>query len=273
MANNPLQQFFRQPKIYISLPSKGAYSKPGTIQGDPNKVPVYGMTGMDEIMAKTPDALLSGESSVKIIESCCPNVKDAWDLSTLDTELIFSAIRVATYGNSLSVMHTCPHCSETNEYDIDLSMLISHFSSCQFESNIVLDNLIIKIQPLTYKKKTEFSLKNFQIQQKLFQIEKIESLEERQPQLVDLFRELGQIQNDIYMSCVDSVEAGGQLVTENVFIDEWLKNCDSAIFDSIKQQIEKNQDAWKAPKYQAMCSACEKDISISIELDQSNFFE
>jgi hypothetical protein len=72
MNQNPLQQYFRQPKIFINLPSQGIYSKEGSIQGEVNNMPVYGMTGMDEIIVKTPDALLSGESTVKVVQSCCP---------------------------------------------------------------------------------------------------------------------------------------------------------------------------------------------------------
>jgi hypothetical protein len=84
MANNPLQQFFRQPKIYISLPSQGVYNKPGTFSGNIERLAVYGMTGMDEILLKTPDALLSGESTATVIKSCCPSVTDAWDLPVND---------------------------------------------------------------------------------------------------------------------------------------------------------------------------------------------
>jgi hypothetical protein len=53
MANNPLQQYFRQPKIFINLPSQGVYNKPGSIQGEVSNMPVFGMTGMDEILMKT----------------------------------------------------------------------------------------------------------------------------------------------------------------------------------------------------------------------------
>ena len=105
MSGNPLQQYFRQPKIYIKLPTSGIYSPPGTVQGDINNLPVYGMSGMDEIIMKTPDALLTGESVVKIIQSCCPSITNAWALSSLDTEMILTAIRIATYGNKIGRAH------------------------------------------------------------------------------------------------------------------------------------------------------------------------
>ena len=272
MASNPLQQYFRQPKIYISLPSKGVYNAPGSVQGDVSKIAVYGMTGMDEIIAKTPDALLSGESTVKLVESCCPSIKNAWDLSTLDSDLVFTAIRIATYGNMITVSQTCVHCNERGEYEIDLGTLIDHFSKCQFDSKVVTGDLIIKVQPLTYKKKTEFAMRNFQLQQRLNQVEFLEDKEKQQTIIQELFRELGVIQHDLYVASVESVEVNGQLVEERAYLNEWLQNCDKSIFDDIKAHIEKNQETWRMPKFPGKCVHCSKDIETSIELDQSNFF-
>ena len=85
MSSNPLQKFFRQPKIFIKLPSMGIYN-PDTVIESMDNLPIFGMTGMDEILLKTPDALLSGESSIRVIESCCPNIKNAWELSSLDVD-------------------------------------------------------------------------------------------------------------------------------------------------------------------------------------------
>jgi len=70
MVQNPLQQYFRQPKIWVGLPSNGVYSESGTFDGDVSNMPIFGMTGMDEIILKTPDALITGESTIKIIQSC-----------------------------------------------------------------------------------------------------------------------------------------------------------------------------------------------------------
>ena len=74
---NPLQKYFRQPKIFIKLPSKGLYYDREVLNGDHNNVPIFAMTGMDEIIYKTPDALYSGEATIKVIESCCPYITNA----------------------------------------------------------------------------------------------------------------------------------------------------------------------------------------------------
>jgi hypothetical protein len=274
MAQNPLQKFFRQPKIFVNLPSQGVYNKPGTLQGDVSNMPVYGMTGMDEIIVKTPDALMTGQSTATILESCCPYVKDAWDLSTIDTPLLFAAIRIATYGNTITINHSCPKCTELHDYDLDLTRVVEHYTSCKYDNTLVLKDLVIKTQPLTYKQRTEFNIKNFQLQQKLTQIEKIEDSTEQQEHYVSLFNELAGVQKELYSASIESVEVGTSVVTERSFIDEWMNNCDGEVFDAIKSHIEANQIKWTMPLFPIVCvnDACKHEMNLSIELDYANFF-
>jgi hypothetical protein len=272
MSSNPLQQYFRQPKIYISLPSNGVFNNPGTFQGDINNLPVYGMTGMDEIVIKTPDALMTGESTVKVIESCCPSVKDGWDLSILDTELVFTAIRISTYGNIMAVTHTCPGCQTDNDYDIDLTKIVDHLSSCKYQNKVVLDSLTLKLQPLTYKQATDINVKNFGLQQKLYQLDLMEDSEEKQKNIHVLWKEIADIQNIVYFASVESVETLDQVVTDKTFISEYLRNCDKSVFDSIKKQIDANKSTWKFPGYAIVCDTCKKENNVTIDLDPSNFF-
>ena len=149
MGNNPLQQYFRQPKIFLRLPSLGVYNDQTSIQGNVESLPIFGMTGMDQIISKTPDALISGESTVKVIESCCPSIKNAWDITSIDIDCVLVAVRIATFGDKYQVTHKCSSCDEINEYEIDLSSYIDHFNNCVYDSKIVYDDLIIRIKPLT----------------------------------------------------------------------------------------------------------------------------
>jgi hypothetical protein len=121
---NPLQKYFRQPKLYISLPSKGMFYAEGALVGDPNNFPILAMTGMDEILMKTPDALLNGEATVKIIESCCPYIKNAWSIPSIDLDSILIGIRIATYGDTLTLDNNCSQCGTENTYDVDLKTII-----------------------------------------------------------------------------------------------------------------------------------------------------
>jgi hypothetical protein len=274
MANNPLQQYFRQPKIYIKLPSSGTYSAPDTFTADTNKLPVYGMTGMDEIIMKTPDSLLSGESVVQVMKSCCPGIANPWEVTVLDTDVIFTAIRIATFGSEMGVTHTCPKCGTENAYDIDLTKIIDFFSNCKYDNKIVLKDIVIKTQPLTYKQSTNFALRNFGLQQQLAQADRVEDKEEQQKIINRLFQDLAAMQNDLYWLSIESVEVGTTVVNEREYIREWILNCDSEIFDQVKQQIEKNKEVWTTPNYDVQCEnvECKSQNKIRVDLDQSNFF-
>lgn len=273
MAQNPLQKYFRQPKIFISLPSKGVYNTPGVIQGDVTNLPVYGMTGMDEIIMKTPDALLTGDSVVKVIESCCPSIKDAWELSNLDTDLMLAAIRIATFGTTMGVIHTCPNCGHENSYDVELGQIIDHFSKCEYESKVVVDQLIVKLQPLSYRQVSEFALKNYSMQKTLQQSNAIEDELERQQVIAGLYKQLGALRNEIFAAGIDSIDTPNGAVSERVFIVEWLDNADKATFDAIKKVIDRNNETWKTPAMPVKCEECESENLLRVELDQSSFFD
>ena len=63
MSNNPLTQYFRQPAIYVKLPSNGQhYPEAALNMPANNELPVYPMTAIDEITYRTPDALFNGNA-------------------------------------------------------------------------------------------------------------------------------------------------------------------------------------------------------------------
>jgi hypothetical protein len=272
MASNPLQQYFRQPKIYINLPSKGIFMPQGSVTGDTTNMPVYGMTGMDEIMMKTPDALLTGTSTVKVIESCCPNIKDAWQISNIDIDCLLAAIRIATYGNTMDVSHSCSKCNTDNTYPIDITGILEHFTRAQYDNEIVFGDFKIYIKPLNYQLSSEFAQRNFALSQQMNQLSAVKDEEERTASTNKLFAQLAQLQNEIFVEGIDSVEIKGASVTEHAYIKEWLQNADVIIFDQIKKQISKNQDAWLTPEYELICENCRHTDQVRVGLDQSNFF-
>lgn len=272
MSENPLQQYFRQPRIFVGLPSHGVYNKPGTVQGDADHMPVFGMTGMDEIIMKTPDALLSGESTVKVIQSCCPAIKDAWDLAIIDLELLLAAIRIATYGNNLTIGKLCSKCETENEYEINLNNVIDHYQKCHYNNKLKVGDLTITLRPITYKQSNDFSLRNFQISQKLLQTDQITDEEERKKVVNELFKEIAVLQNEIYSAGVESIDTGTQVVSETHFIREWLSNSENHTIEAFKKHYEENKKNWSAPESKIKCTNCGHEEEVPIELDGPSFF-
>ena len=88
-GSNPLQKYFRQPKIYIGLPSKGNWYPDGSIEKtETGEYPIYAMTARDELMFKTPDALFTGRATADVIKSCIPTILDPWKLVGYDIDIL-----------------------------------------------------------------------------------------------------------------------------------------------------------------------------------------
>ena len=272
MNQNPLQKYFRQPKIYISLPSKGLYNAPGSLAGTTENMPVMSMTGMDELMLKTPDALINGEATVQVIQSCCPTIKDAWEVSNLDLDMLLVAMRIATYGPDMEVTHTCGNCESTNNYIVDLNAALDHLSTCTYDNRITLKDLTVLIKPLNYRQVTKFNLKNFELRRQLNQVFQLEDEQAKNKGITELYGQLGEIQNETYMDSIDSVQTPDGAVNDFEFIKEWIQNADKSIFDELKEKIEKNNSAWAIPKVHVQCDHCQHEDDVAVEMDQSNFF-
>ena len=92
--SNPLSKYFRQPSIYVTLPTGKDYPATVLEQSQSGEIGVMPMTAKDEIRFKTPDALMNGEGVVEVIQSCVPQIKDAWSVRSYDLDTILKCIEV-----------------------------------------------------------------------------------------------------------------------------------------------------------------------------------
>ena len=109
---NPLNKYFRQSAVYISLPTGGNYAPTVLEKSQTGEIGVMPMTARDEIKFKTPDALMNGQGVVDVVESCIPQIKDAWQISNYDLDTILIAIRIATYGETMDINFNVPITNE-----------------------------------------------------------------------------------------------------------------------------------------------------------------
>ena len=244
----------------------------GSLEGKVEDIPVMSMTGMDELLLKTPDALINGEATVKVIESCCPTIKDAWEVSNLDLDLLLVAIRIATYGPDMELTATCNNCGTENNYIADLNAAVEHFSKCTYDNKLVLKDLTVLIKPLNYRQITKFNLKNFELRRQLNQYLQLEDEDAKNKGIAELYAELGKVQNETYIDSIECVQTQDVTVNEAEYIKEWIINADKSIFDGLKTQIEKNNTAWAVPKMHVQCENCQHEEDIAVEMDQANFF-
>ena len=268
-----LTKFYRQPKVYISLPSQGNYYPQGTIDGDVTNLPVFGMTAMDEIMFKTPDALFSGESVVSVIKSCVPAIKDPWVAPQIDLDTLLIAIRMATYGDTLNVGITCESCNEQWDMDIDLGGLLTYFQQIQYENTIVIDPLTFHLRPLSYKEQSDLQMKAYGIQKQLADfIRTLENDPSERKTADKFYKQLGSIAAEGMRKQIESISADEDVVSNQQEITDWLNNSEKMFYDGLKAHIEHLREIWAIPKQKTICPGCNHEQETKLDLDNSNFF-
>lgn len=273
-GQNPLTHWFRQPKIYIRLPSGGNYYPPGALDvSETGDYPVFAMTAKDELMFKTPDALLSGQSTVEVIKSCFPSILDPWRMPSIDVDAVLIAIRVATYGEKMDVTTDCVSCGEENSYDVDLVRRLEELSQFQYHAVVDCDPLIVHIRPYTYQELTKTSIKTFE-QQRIFNIVNDETMsdEEKMKKFGESFIKLTELTVEVIAGCISSIDTPNGSVNDSQFIKEFIDNAQKDVFDKISQHVQALKKDADMPDVHVKCSSCGHEFEMSVAMDQSNFF-
>jgi hypothetical protein len=271
---NPLTSFYRQPKIYIKLPSGGKFYPNGALDLSANgDYPVFAMTAKDELMFKTPDALLSGQSTVEVIKSCIPAILEPWKMPSIDLDVCLIAIRIATYGDTMDLTSECPHCQAENTYDINLSQWIEKFSTFQYEELINYGELKLYVRPYTYQEVTKNTIKTFE-QQRIFSIVNDEAMsdEEKVDKFSKSFVKLTELTVDIVAGCIAKIEGPMGATDDREHIMEFINNCSKDIFDKISSHITAIKETIELKPQDVACTSCGKEYILPITMDQSNFF-
>jgi hypothetical protein len=277
LSNNPLAKHFRQPVLYIKLPSEGRWYPEGTVEIPvTGEVPIYAMTAKDEITMKTPDALLNGASTVHVIESCCPAIKNAWKMPSVDMDSVLLAIRLATYGKQMDFVAVCPHCQTQNEQSIDISVMLSKIMPADYSGRVNIQGLEIILKPQSYEDYNKNNILNFQ-EQRILQVVQSESLsdEEKTRQFDELFQRLIETGITQVGKSIAGIQLeDGSIVDNPEFIHEFLDNCDRSVWEAIKAQIDTIKDAITYNKVNLVCTndACGKEFTTPFIFEQTNFF-
>jgi hypothetical protein len=279
---NPLMQYMRQPKIYLKLPSNGAFWDNGTIEIPENgELPVYSMTAKDELLFKTPDALMNGQGIVDVIQSCIPAIKNAWATPNLDLDVILIAIRLATYGPDLEISYKVPVIDEPEERTVNLTTLLdSIYANTKWDEEVVVnENITCYIRPLTYKHMTKTSIKTFETQ-RLMQVINDDAVSDEQK--LEVFNKsmgtMTEITVDLIADSIYTIKTPEVTVEDPNFIKEFVKNADKDIFDKINARITslKDVNGLQPLKVQSSPEQIEAgapaEFEVPIGFDNASFF-
>jgi len=284
---NPLSKYFRQPKLYIQLPSQGKYYAPEAIDfPESGELPVYSMTAKDELILKTPDALLNGQATVDVIQSCIPNIKDAWKMPSIDLDVCLIAIRLATYGEMMTLTLKTPVTGEEKEMQVDLRQLLDNFANLEYSNTVMMPEMTVSLRPLTYREFTTGALKTFE-EQRIFNIvndDKI-SEEDKLQAFTNSFAKLTELTVDMMCKGIQTItipateeDEDPTVVTNSKHILEFVKNADKQFFNQVQKHLEGEREKFAIRPLTAEATPEEieqgvpETYEVPITFDQSNFF-
>lgn len=274
MDSNPLKQYFRQPAIYVRLPSQGQHYADDSLIKTPNdEYPVLPMTTLDEITYRTPDALFNGQAVVGVIQSCMPNIKNAWKIPSIDVDTILVAIRVATYGHNLDITTKCPSCETEADYDVDLRVIMEQIKKPNYDKCVEVGDLKIFFKPMNYKEMNDSSMEQFEEQKAIAVMTESDSSEQEKMRLLgDMLKKISAMTTRALAENISLVQTPSAQVTEQEHIAEWLANCDRVMFGQIRDHIIATKKEGEIPPLKIKCGNCQHEYEQQFTLDMASFF-
>ena len=95
---------------------------------------------------------------------------------------------------------------------------------------------------------------------------------ENQKLVNELYTEIAGLQNKVFIQSIESVIVPDGKVDNPEFIQEWIKNSETELFEKIKQHIDENRKTWKLQHVAVECASCNTKANLEITMDQTNFF-
>lgn len=271
--DNPLRQYFRRPAVFLKLPSGiENYSDEDIEKTETGELPVYPMTAIDDITTKTPDALFNGEAVVQIIKSCVPAIKNPWNVLSTDLDSILIAIRAAGGQESIDVESECPKCNALGTYGIDLAHLMGSLKPGDYHKELELGDLKIKFQPIHYREMNQAGLGQFEIQAKYRNLSDIKDIEERNRKSQEALKDITLLTMTILAKAIQYIETPSMKVEETNFIEDFLTNCDTKTYETIRDHHSTLREASTVKPLDITCTECQHKFNQPFSLNVSDFF-
>lgn len=271
---------FRQPSVFVSLPSQGKWWPPHAMQitNPSGELGVQSMTVKDEMALKSPDALMNGVAVVNTIQSCCPDIKDAWHIPAMDLDSILVAIRIATYGPKLEVDSIVPKVDVKKTLSIDLNQLMDSIVKKPFQDTHTLkDGTVIQIRPMNYRDVTNNNVRTYEQARLASSIEKSTVSEsEKVNQIQKAFINITNMTVDALAGQLVAVKYQGQ--EDITDIKSFVNSIPAVMANEIKETINSQKDIGTIPPMTIQTDQEEIDQGApatykqNINLDYSNFF-
>jgi hypothetical protein len=272
---NPLAKHFRQPAVFLKLPSQGRFWVEDSLTLPANgELPVYPMTTKDEITLRTPDALINGTGVVSVIQSCIPAITNAWNMPSVDVDACLIAIRIASYGSEMNVTTTCPKCKHVDDHTVNLTDALEQIQMPNFIEFKIADDLIVKLKPQNYFSINRTNSITYEEQRIINVLNSANmSSEDKEKNLKEITDKLIDLNVDNLTNSTEYVLlADGNRVVNPKFIKEFYTNTSGALIKKVQDQLSAIAAMAGLKPYNNSCSECSTDYKTEVTFDYASFF-
>jgi hypothetical protein len=226
---------------------------------------------------QNPDELLNGEALVNLIKSCVPAIPNPRNLCNVDAEMIFLAIKYATYGKDVQHTHTCSECKEKADYNIDINHILEKFPEITEIPPIEHEDLKVFVTPPKLDSLTRLALIEVEQARILNQLTKTaEGVEgdevEMAKQFAISFRKVSKQNIDLLISSIDRIVTPDEVVTDKEIIMEFMENVPSKIVTKVNDAVGIATPNLKdISTFEFTCEKCSHKEKVTFELNPVNF--
>lgn len=278
MTDNPLQKFFRQPSLYIRLPTQNRWYTFDDLELVNNsEIPVYGLSAIDDIMLNTPDAMLNGQALERVIKNCVPAIKNVKNILIPDLETIFVAIRIATNEGKYDYDKKCPKCGHENNFDIQCQHLLDTMSFIEEQDTMIQidDQLIVYVKPYTFEMRQLYIQKEFE-EEKLLRSMSLPTQDEFVAAKLagEMVDRLTRMTFSLVSNSITKVHLVNEKldVTENDFINEWLTSISSTQANAVIKKVSELNSIGVNKSLEIQCQSCGYEWNDKLNFDPVDFF-
>lgn len=273
-TENPLAAYFRTPGVHVRLPTGGKFMPEGSISFTmANEVPVYPMRAADELLMKSPDALMSGYALEQMLDSCVPAIKNPRLIATCDLDVLLLAIKAASFGENMEVSETCPHCDHVDNFHISLPGMLGTIPT-EYPDNAVRlsKDLVVYVRPYNLQIATRVSMAAFNEARSVQRAEAM-GADAAQKAVLDSYGRLTELNLSMMAESIIKIGTPDGIVSDPKFIGEFVQNVKREWTKKIDDKIKELNDFGMDKTVSLTCSACSKDWSTKVEFDPSSFFD
>ncbi len=273
-SKNPLAGYFRMPGLHVTLPTKGAFLPKGEYEATlVDDVPVYPMKASDELLLRSPDALMSGLALENLLASCVPAIHNPRLISTPDLDALLLAIRAATYGDNMELEVKCPKCGHENAFDCHLPSIMGKMTYLEPSYEVRLtDDIVVSLRPYNLATATKIANGSFNEARALQVASDSEDEEVMKKARNASFSKMSELSMEAMADCVISVAVPTGVVTNPADILEFLNNTNQAWVKKIEKMLEEMNSKGIDKSVDAECAKCQHKWTDQIEFDPTSFF-